>query len=92
MLKDIVHEFIDIENSACMRSGKAYAPTASYNGGGWWNSFERKQRTMVFEKLAEYIIPFDKTLQILDKEVERGKVGYFRKDSQANKVYYQANA
>lgn len=88
MLKDIVHEFIDIENSACMRSGKAYAPTASYNGGVWWNSFERKQRTMVFEKLAEYIIPFDKTLQILDKEVERGKVGYFRKDSQANKVYY----
>ena len=38
--------------------------------------------------LAEYIVPFDKTLKILDKEVERGKVGYFRKDSQANRVYY----
>jgi DNA (cytosine-5)-methyltransferase 3A len=38
--------------------------------------------------LNEYIVPFDKTLQILDKEVERGKVGYFRKDSQANRVYY----
>lgn len=38
--------------------------------------------------LAEYIVPFDKTLQILDKEVARGKVGYFRKDSQANRVYY----
>lgn len=38
--------------------------------------------------LNEYIVPFDKTLQILDKEVERGKVGYFGKDSQANRVYY----
>jgi DNA-cytosine methyltransferase len=41
-----------------------------------------------FEELAEYIVPFDKTLQILDKEVQRGKVRYFRKDSQANRVYY----
>ena len=40
------------------------------------------------EVLEEYIVPFDKTLKILDKEVERGKVGYFRKDSQANRVYY----
>ncbi len=40
------------------------------------------------EDLADYIVPFDKTLQILDKEVEKGKVGYFGKDSQANRVYY----
>lgn len=38
--------------------------------------------------LNEYIVPFDQTLQILDKEVARGKVGYFRSDSQANRVYY----
>lgn len=43
---------------------------------------------MTQEELQNYIIPFDKTLQILDKEVERGKVGYFGKDSQANRVYY----
>ncbi len=88
MLKDIVHENTDIQSSACAKNGKSYALTASYNGAVWWNSFERKQRTMVFEELTEYIVPFDKTLQILDKEVERGKVGYFRKDSQANRVYY----
>ena len=41
-----------------------------------------------YEALNEYIVPFDKTLQILDKEVRSGKVGYFRKDSQANRVYY----
>jgi len=49
---------------------------ASWNGNYW------------FEILSEYIVPFYKTLQILDKEVQRGKVGYFRKDSQANRVYY----
>ena len=49
---------------------------ASWNGNFW------------FEALNKYIVPFDKTLQILDREVQRGKVGYFRSDSQANRVYY----
>ena len=49
---------------------------ASWNGNFW------------FEVLNKYIVPFDKTLQILDREVQRGKVGYFRSDSQANRVYY----
>ena len=39
------------------------------------------------DDLSEYVVPFDKTLQILDKEVQVGKIGYFRKDSQANRVY-----
>ena len=42
----------------------------------------------IFKTLSEYIVPFDKTLQILDKQVKNGKAGYFRKDSQANRVYY----
>ena len=46
------------------------------------------ENTEVFGGIKEYIVPFDKTLKILDKEVERGKVGYFRTDSQANRVYY----
>lgn len=37
--------------------------------------------------LESYKVPFDKTLQILDKEVQKGKIGYFRQDSQANRVY-----
>ena len=41
--------------------------------------------------ISEYIVPFNKSLQILDKEVERGKVGYFGKDSQANRVYHIHN-
>jgi len=43
--------------------------------------------TSDWRELSRYIIPFDKTLQILDKEVQRGKIGYFGKDSQANRVY-----
>lgn len=42
----------------------------------------------IVERLNEYIVPFDKTLQILDKEIQRGKVGFFRKDSQSSRVYY----
>lgn len=40
------------------------------------------------EWLQSFIVPFDQTLQILDKEIAKGKVGYFRQDSQANRVYY----
>jgi DNA-cytosine methyltransferase len=85
MLKDIVHENIDVDYSACAANGKAHALTASYDGAVWWNSFERHQRTMVFEELAEYIVPFDKTLQILEKEVEKGKIKCIEKNG--TKIY-----
>ena len=59
---------------------KSFTVTSNISKGVPYNCF--------FNVLSEYIVPFDKTLQILDKEVQRGKVGYFRKDSQANRVYY----
>lgn len=37
--------------------------------------------------LNPYKVPFSKALKILDKEVYTGKIGYFRQDSQANRVY-----
>jgi len=83
LLKDIVHEntFTDTE--------KSYYVDASYHkGGNAKQYYEKSRRQQVFDILKEYIVPFDKTLKILDKEVEKGKVGYFRKDSQANRVYY----
>lgn len=88
LLKDIVHENTIPEVSPCTSDNKSYALTASYDGAVAWNSYERKQRTMLFESLKEYIVPFDKTLQILEKEVERGKVGFFKKDSQSSRVYF----
>lgn len=37
--------------------------------------------------LEPYKVPFSDALVILDKEVEAGKIGYFRQDSQTNRVY-----
>ena len=37
--------------------------------------------------LTPYKVPFDKTLKIIEKEVQEGKVGYFKYDAQANRVY-----
>ena len=88
LLKDIVHEGngISVQNQGKQINGiqeKSHCLLArDYKG------FENQQMTGVFEWLKEYIVPFDKTLEILDKEVQKGKVGYFRKDSQANRVYY----
>ena len=83
MLKDIVHEYskVDRDKSLCLDANY-------YKGGNLKQYYEKHRRQLAFEWLNEYIVPFDKTLQILDKEVERGKVGYFGKDSQANRVYY----
>lgn len=95
LLKDIVHEKSDnIIHSPVKPTDrnlkhfknleeKSLCCTASMCKGAGNNGM-----TLTFEALEKYIVPFDKTLQILDKEVERGKVGYFRKDSQANRVYY----
>lgn len=71
-----------------MKNGKAYTLTASYDGAIPYNSYKRKQRSMLFEMLKEYKVPFDNTLHFLNKSVDEGKMGFFRKDSQANRVYY----
>ena len=89
MLWDIVHEntgggVIKNRGNLNARNEKAMCIDANYFKG----VDNHRQRTMLFQALNEYIVPFDKTLQILDKEVEKGKVGYFRKDCQANRVYY----
>lgn len=82
LLKDIVHEGeVDRRKSYCVTSSFTYKDSTK-------DYFHKKRRQMVFQKLNEYIVPFNKTLKILDKEVKCGKVGYFRKDSQANRVYY----
>jgi len=43
---------------------------------------------VVLDALQDYKVPLDASFKMLDKEVEKGKVGYFRKDSQANRVYF----
>ena len=101
LLKDIVHEYTDFKymltdtqnewlkkngrfqldkNYSSIDSEKAITMTARQYAS-WNGNFK-------FEKLNRYIVPFDKTLQILEKEIEKGKVGYFRTDSQGNRIYY----
>ena len=59
---------------------KSFTVTSNIHKGIPYNCF--------YQILSEYIVPFDKTIEILDKEVQKGKIGYFRKDNQSNKVYY----
>ena len=101
LLKDIVHENESIDTALNGNYAEWFAKNAEFQLGKKYCSLSpEKAITMTarqyaswngnywFEILSEYIVPFDKTLQILDKEVQRGKVGYFRKDSQANRVYF----
>ena len=101
LLKDIVHEYTDFKymltagqnewlkkngqfqldkNYSSIDSEKAITMTARQYAS-WNGNFK-------FEELNRYIVPFDKTLQILEKEIEKGKVGYFNTDSQDNRIYY----
>lgn len=95
-LKDIVHENND-EVLNIQVPNFNVNPSGNGMNGDVYSIEKDKSRTLTTNKgegqkisvcIAEYIVPFDKTLQILDKEVQRGKVGYFRKDSQTNRVYY----
>ena len=102
LLKNIVHEYADEINSKPIsekeinsiiqknysKPKKTGAINTKNNSPQWSHD---SGTTLIFERLAEYVVPFDKTLQILDKEIKKGKVGYFRKDSQANRVYYIHN-
>jgi DNA (cytosine-5)-methyltransferase 3A len=95
-LKDIVHENND-EVLNIQVPNFNVNPSGNGMNGDVYSIEKDKSRTLTTNKgegqkisvcIAEYIVPFDKTLQILDKEVQRGKIGYFRKDSQSNRVYY----
>ena len=101
MLKDIIHENEPIDTVLGGKYAEWLARNGDERFGKKFSSLDtEKAITMIarqyanwngnfwFEELNRYIVPFDKTLRILDKEVQRGKVGYFRKDSQANRVYY----
>lgn len=98
LLKDIVHEKVDNININldCFN----IHPSQKGMNGNVYNVCRKKSNCITTnngegQKIAiplfEYIVPFEQTLQILNKEVEKGKVGYFRKDSQANRVYYIHN-
>lgn len=82
LLKDIIHEnsFTDTE--------KAYCIDHSYYKGGDLNQyFNKYRRQVIFEVIQSYIVPFEDSIRILDIEVKKNKIGYYRNDSQANRIY-----
>lgn len=104
MLKDIVHENADLDVAMSESWCKWFTERAEYLIEKQYVTVSpEKAATMtarqfiswngnfILECLEKYIVPFDKTLKILEKEVERGKVGHFNKDSQGNRVYYIRN-
>jgi len=96
LLKDIVHENRDevldikVESFNINPSGKGMNGSVRCVNNEKSNTLttNKGEGQKISIPISEYIVPFDKTLQILEKEVEKGKVGFFRKDSQANRVYY----
>ena len=69
LLKDIIHEYskTDREKALCL--------TATYSKGINSKSyFEKASRQLIFGELAKFIVPYEKTLSILEKEVKRGKI------------------
>lgn len=101
LLKDILHEFNDIPEKSLMNARNFEHVHRSFGSKAQDITGAEKSTTLtaamgmgggnvpyMFDWLNKYIVSFDKTLKILDKEVAKGKVGYFGKDSQANRVYY----
>ena len=85
LLKDIVLENTETD------ADKSYCIDAHYSCACASDYFKRRRKQQVYEKIKEYIVPFDKTLQILDKEVQRGKLGFFKRDVQSQRVYFLHN-
>lgn len=81
LLKDIVLENTEVDRD------KSYCIDANYCNGAPSDYLIRRRRQHVYDIVKSYIVPFDKTLQILDKEVQTGKIGYFGVDSQSRRVY-----
>ena len=58
-----------------------------YKGSNCKQWLSKKRRQQVFDKIKEHIVPFKKTLQILESETKGGKIGFLGTDSQANRIY-----
>lgn len=101
LLKDIVHETavldIAMSESWCkwFKNKAEYLISKSYVAVSPEKALTMTARqylnwngNFVFECLEKYRVPFSEALQIIEKEVEKGKVGYFKSDSQGNRVYH----
>lgn len=95
LLKDIVHENTCVYDSRGVISDFNINPSGK-GINGVVTHIDNKAKTLTTNKgegnkisvsLNEYIVPLDKTLKIINSEIDRGKIGYFNKDNQSSRVY-----
>jgi DNA (cytosine-5)-methyltransferase 3A len=86
LLKDIIHEAEILEDE--LTPNFNINPSEKGMNGNVRSVNNDKSSTLTTNKGEGLKVPFDKTLQILDKEIEKGTVGFFRKDSQGYRVYF----
>jgi DNA-cytosine methyltransferase len=95
LLKDIIHETrketvgvpVPIFNVHPKGKGASGDVIGVHKGKSRTVTPNKGQGQYVSVPISKYIVPFNQTLKVLDREVKRGKIGYFNKDSQANRVY-----
>jgi len=76
MLKDIIHEGeVDRDKALCLDSNY-------HKGGGASVYLNKSRRQIVYHEHAEYVVDYHTSKKMLDREVERGKVG------KAGNIYY----
>ena len=58
-----------------------------YNGEAYSKTYDIQSTSALSIDIDKYLVPFDKSLKIINGDIKKGKIGYFRTDSQANRVY-----
>lgn len=100
LLRDIVHEKFNEILFDINVSKFNVNPSGKGMNGNVYPITKLKCNTLTTNKgegqkiavpINEYIVLFKETLKILDKEVEKGKMGYFGKETHSSRVYYIHN-
>jgi DNA (cytosine-5)-methyltransferase 3A len=96
LLKDIVHENKDEILYDDEIDGFNVNPSGNGMNGNVTPLSNKKAPCITTNKgegsklaipISKYIVPFDKTLQILESETKRGRIGHFKSNSQGQRVY-----
>jgi len=93
-LKDIIHENIDFSVRKFNRKngiGKELNKAITLCSSDWRGLNRNQDQNAVVIELGEYIVPFEKVLQILEREVQRGKIKHLYSDSLLKKSFYIHN-
>lgn len=83
LLKDILHEYTD-----CLKDKSQTILATLYKENAKSMIKRNKKGLLALEELSEYVVPFDKTIQILNEEVKKGKIKQLGENTKGHMVYY----